>query len=375
MKGSVRRRTQSSWEITLDLGRDAQGKRQRKFVHVKGKKADAERRLRELLTSWDRGIPLADDHITVAVWLDKWMSEYVTVDKRPKTLERYRGIIDRHIVPRIGHHRIAKLSPGDIKGLQSSLTAEGMAPAGVELVHTVLSGALKYALIMEVIWRNPAQGVTPPKRPRRELASPEIDEVRRILQKGHEADHVLYPALHLVAYTGVRRGEALGLRWSDVDLEGGSITTNSSVIRTQDLGITIQPPKTAASRRKIDIDPDTVEILRQHKIRQMEHRLIIGAAYEDNDLVFPDAFGKPLNPMALTRAYKSLARWAGVPEGRLHSLRHFHASALFDQGESPMLVSRRLGHASIKTTVDIYGHLFEGAQKQAAETFGKAMRG
>ena len=107
----------------------------------------------------------------------------------------------------------------------------------------------------------------------------------------------------------------------------------------------------------------------------MEHRLRIGAAYEDHTLVFPDAFGKPLNPMALTRGFKSLARMAGVPERRLHALRHFHASALFDQGESPMLVSRRLGHASIKTTVDIYGHLFKGQQKRAAEAFGKAMRG
>ena len=250
-----------------------------------------------------------------------------------------------------------------------------MAPAGVELVHTVLSGALKYALVMEVIWRNPAQGVTPPRRPRKEFAAPEMDEVRKILSRGRDDNHPFYAAMHLIAYTGIRRGEALGLTWAVLDPIAATVIINRSVVRSHRRGIIIEPPKRDGSRRKIDIDEDTVAVLQAHKVRQLEHRLLIGQAHEDHDLVFPDAFGKPLNPMALTRAFQSLARKEGVPHTRLHSLRHFHASAMFEQGESPMLVSRRLGHASIKTTVDVYGHLFEGAQKKAADTFGQAMRG
>jgi integrase len=339
-----------------------------------GKKADAERRLRELIGALDRGIPIADDTITLALWLNRWMSEYVEVNLRLKTYERYRGIIDRHIVPRIGHLKLSKVSPSDIKALQTALTADGMAAKGVELVHIVLSGAFKYAVGLEILWRNPAQPVSPPKRPQAELPTSEIDDVNRILRRGREEMYPLYPALHLIAYTGIRRGEALGLRWSDVDWDTPSITITQSVIRTQRLGITIEPTKTDRSRRRIDLDVDTISLLRQHKVEQLEHRLKLSQTYDRHDLVFPDALGGPLNPMALTRAFQTLARKEGVRETRLRSLRHFHASALFNQGESPMLVSRRLGHTSTKNTVDVYGHLFQGAQKEAAERFAKAMR-
>ena len=185
----------------------------------------------------------------------------------------------------------------------------------------------------------------------------------------------LYAALHLTAYTGLRRGEILGLKWSDLDSDRASITVRRALVRVRGLGLILQPTKTDGSRRRLDIDPDTVAVLRAHRVAQMEHRLTMDGAYEDNDLLYPNELGRPLNPMALTRAFKRLARKTGVAQTRLHSLRHFHASALFELGESPMLVSRRLGHASIKTTVDIYGHLFEGAQKAAAEKFARAMRG
>ena len=373
MNGSIRRRGGNSWELTIEVDRGADGRRRRKFVNVKGKKADAERKLRELLGAMDKGIPISTEKITLAEWLDKWMSEYVCLH-RPRTQERYQGIVERHIVPRIGHLLLRKVSPSHIKALESELTAQGMAAAGVELVHTVISGALKYALSLEVIWRNPAQGVTPPKRPNTERGTSEMPEVRRILKRGLDEGHPLHPAIHLIAYTGIRRGEALGLMWSDVDEDAGAITFNRSVVRIRGQGIVIQPTKTDRSRRKLDVDTDTIAVLRAHRARQNEHRLQLRGAYEDQGLVFPHALGGPLNPMALTRAFKSLARKEGVPHTKLHSLRHFHASALFEQGESPMLVSRRLGHASIKTTIDIYGHLFEGAQRRAAEKFAKGMR-
>ena len=374
MKGSVRRRSVNSWELTIDLGRDAQGKRLRKFVNVSGTKRDAQRRLREMLVVLDKGIPFEDEKVTTAEWLRRWMSEYVEVNARPKTYERYLGIVERHINPRIGYLPLQKVSPSDIKGLESELSGQGMAASGVELVHTVLSGAFKYALGLEVVWRNPAQGVRPPKRPQRDTAVHEVDSVRRVLRKGRDEGHALFAALHLIAYSGIRRGEALGLRWSDVDLDEGIFTVNRSLVRTQRKGLVLQPTKTDRSRRRIDIDSDTIAVLKAHHVRQMEHQLMLAGSYEDKSLVFPDPLGRPLNPMALTRAFQGLAAKEGLNLTSLHSLRHFHASALFDQGESPLLVSRRLGHASIKTTVDIYGHLFEGAQKAAAEKFARAMR-
>ena len=156
MKGSSRRRSKDSWELTIDLGRDAQGKRLRKFMNVRGTKSTADRRLREVLSRLDKGIPLAQEKVTVSSWLDRWMADHVVVNGRQKTVERYQGIIDRHVRPRLGHLQLTKIAPADIQKLESELLTQGMAPAGVELVHTVISGALKYALRMEMVWRNPA---------------------------------------------------------------------------------------------------------------------------------------------------------------------------------------------------------------------------
>ena len=176
----------------------------------------------------------------------------------------------------------------------------------------------------------------------------------------------------MIACTGLRRGEALGLRHQDLNLKAGVISIVQTVTRPL-LGVIIQPTKTSYSRRSVDLDEGTVAVLRAHLGNQLLHRMELGEAYEDNALVFPNPLGKPLNPMALTRAYQSYAKKLGLSKAKLHDLRHFHASVMLQNGESLLLVGRRLGHASIATTGDVYGHLLPGWQKEAANAFAKAM--
>ena len=145
MQGYIRKRGKDSWELTIEQDRGADGERRRKFVSFKGSKTQAQKMLRKLLVDQDKGIPIADEKITVRQWLSRWMAEYVTPKARQKTLERYQGIINRHIVPAIGHVDLSRLTPIDIQMMEGGLTAKGMAPKGVELVHTVISGAYKYA--------------------------------------------------------------------------------------------------------------------------------------------------------------------------------------------------------------------------------------
>lgn len=373
MNGSIRKRSRNSWELTIDLGRDEHGKRRRKFISVTGTKNEAQRQLREYLSTIDKGIPLNAEKVTVAQWLDRWLKEYVVSNTRQKTVERYEGIIRNHVKPELGHLRLAKLAPSDIQALEAKLIQKGMAPAGVELVHRVISSTLKYAVRMEVLWRNAAQAVTPPKVVRREIEPPDVLEVKRILAEAIAQNHPLYAAIHLIAYTGIRRGEALGLRWQDIDLEAGTISIVQTLGHSLHKGLVFQPPKTNRSRRSIDLDPGTADVLRAHKVKQLEHRLLLGEAYQDNGLAFPDALGAPLNPMALTRAFQSLAHVLGLKELRLHDLRHFHASVMLQHRQSPALVSQRLGHASVSTTMDIYSHILPGWQKEAANAFAKAM--
>ena len=373
MEGSMRRRSKNSWEFTIDQGRGADGKRRRKFVSFKGTKAQAQQKLRDLLSAQDKGIPIAKEKVTVAQWFVRWMAEYVVPNTRQKTIERYQGLIDRHIVPTIGRIALAKLTPSDIQSLEANLIAGGMAPKGAEMVHIVISGAYKYALRMEVVWRNPAKAVTPPKVTRKEVEPPEIARVKRILALAEMEGHPLFPCLYLIAYTGIRRGEALGLRHQDLNLEAGTISIVQSVGRTLQQGIVIEPTKTSAGRRAIDIDDGTVTILRVHIGEQVLRRMELEGVYQDNGLVFPGPLGEPLNPMALTRAYQSFAGRLGIESARLHDLRHFHASVMLQNGASLLLVSRRLGHASVSTTGDVYGHLLPGAQKEAANAFARAM--
>jgi len=373
MNGSIRKRC-DSWELTIDLGRDANGKRKRKFVNVKGTKKLAQQQLRELLSSNDKGIPIDTPKITFGLWLSKWMAEYVVPNKRQKTIERYEGLIQKHISPDLGRIELTKLTPSDIRTLEAKLTARGMAPKGVELVHTVISGAYKYALRMEAAWRNPAKAVTPPTVTRKEVEPPEIPRVREILALAAEEEHPLSPCLHLIAYTGIRRGETLGLRHQDLNLETGVISIIQTVSRSLQ-GIIIEPTKNNSSRRSVDLDDDTIDVLRGHTGKQMLTRLELEGAYEDHGLVFPGPLGKPLNPMTLTRMFQSYAKRLGLKGSKLHDLRHFHASVMLQKGGgSLLLVSRRLGHASVATTGDIYGHLLPGWQKEAANAFAKAMK-
>ena len=181
MNGSIRKRG-NSWELTIDLGHDADGKRQRKFVNVQGTKAQAQRKLREFLSAYDKGVPLATEKVTLSQWMVKWLAEYIVPKRRQMTKERYERAIKRHILPELGHIQLVRLTPGHIQALEAKLSANGMAPAGVELIHNIISGSLKYALRMEVIWRNPAQAVTPPKATRTEVEPPDIAAVRRVLE-------------------------------------------------------------------------------------------------------------------------------------------------------------------------------------------------
>ena len=284
MKGSIRRRSKDSWEIKIDMGRDAQGKQLRKFVNVKGKKADADRRLRELLSSLDKGQSIFTDKTTTGQWFDRWMKEKVLPERKIRTQERYTGIIENHIRPVIGHIQVISPRPADIKEVHTALIEKGLSPSTIECCHWVMSSALSYALEMEVVVRNPVKAVKPPRVIKTEIQPPTVETVNKILQLAKDDEHDLFPALWLTTYTGIRRGECLGLTWANTDMKVGQITITQGLVRSNGKGVILETPKSSASRRVIDLDDETVEVLGEHKVRQMKHRLKLGGAYQDRDL-------------------------------------------------------------------------------------------
>ena len=267
MKGSIRRRSKDSWELTIDLGRDENGKRQRKFVNVKGKKAEADRQLRELLAALDKGIPVDTSRLTVAQFLDRWYESYVVPHTRLKTIQSYESIIRVHLKPQLGHLELAKIQPLHIQSMESDLLSKGRAPKTVENVHRVLHEALGHAMKWGLTWRNPASIVDAPKRIKFEPIVPSVDDAVRILALAKETPY--YAAIRFVAFTGCRRGECLGLRWKDIDFEHNTVSIVQTVQRIGGMGLVIEPTKSHRGRRPIALDAKTISALKEHRVKQL----------------------------------------------------------------------------------------------------------
>ena len=333
MKGTIRQRNPGSWEIQVFLGRDANGKRIRKTETVWGKKSDAQRRLREILSEVDRGAIPANTRYRVGEWLDKWLDEKQVGGRREKTIDRYEGIIRLHLKPTLGRVELAKLSPMQIKDLELELVKGGMDPKGVEAVHNVLTAAMDHALKMELIGRNPVTLVTPPKSPKKRAFVPEVSQVHALLAEAERSEHPLWPAVHVAAYTGLRRGEISGLEWGNVDLDDACLSVVQSLVVTAH-GVKMEPPKTESGEREIELDAETVGALRDHRARQLDLATTLGV--DPPQIVFPKrGLSDWCRPTVLGRVVSSLAMRANCPEVTLHSLRHFHATMLLQSGLNP----------------------------------------
>ena len=232
MKGSIKQRSPGSWEISVFLGRDDKGKRIRKTETVRGKKADAERRIREILSDMDRGITPAKTNYTLGEWMDKWLENKQVDGIREKTDDRYEEHMRIHIKPGLGRIKLAKLSPKQIREFELNLIIGGKAPVGVVAVHTVLKAALEHAVEMEVIGRNPAASVKPPRAQRKPAFVPEERQVNALLAVAKASEHHLWPATYVATYTGMRRGEITALEWKNVNLDAGTLDVVQALIVT-----------------------------------------------------------------------------------------------------------------------------------------------
>ena len=372
MPGSIIKRGKSSWTVVVDIGRDpVTGKRRQLWRGVKGTKRDAETLLVQLLHQRDSGIDAPPGKITVSEYLNRWLDDYARPNTAPKTHMRYEEVIRLHLVPVLGSIPLAKLRPLHIQEAYRRALAKGLSPRTVLHCHRVLREALKHALKWQLIARNPADAAEPPRFERREIKALPPEDLRRILTA---ADDTPYGTLvHLAATTGLRRGELLGLRWQDVDLETGMIHVRQTAQRLPGQGITFRPPKTHRSSRPVSISPSTVERLRQHRRGQLEERMALGPDYEDHDLVLATPLGMPNDPGNLRRAWGRIVKAAGVDSMRFHDLRHAHATLLLQQGVHPKVVSERLGHAGVAITLDTYSHVLPGLQEEAAEKLDRVL--
>ena len=371
MPGYITKRSKGSYTVVVDLGRDpVTGKRRQLSRSVKGAKREAEALLVQLLHQRDVGVDAPPGKLTVADYLQKWLSEYARPNTAPKTYARYEQYVRLHLNPALGSIVLVKLRPLHIQAVYTAMQQKGLTARTALHCHRLLRNALQQAVRWQLLGRNPCDAVEPPRSARYEVPALTIDQAQAILDA---AGGTRYGALvYLAITTGLRQGELLGLRWRDVDLDAGRLSVRQTCQWLSGQGFIFRQPKTHRSTRPVALSPGTVERLHQHRVSELEKRLAAGAYWQDHDLVFTDYLGKPIHPHTLWDGWRLIIRQTGIAL-RFHDLRHAHASLMLAQGTHAKIVQERLGHSTISTTLDIYSHVAPGLQEEAAARFDQLL--
>ncbi|MDP9408204.1 MAG: site-specific integrase [Actinomycetota bacterium] len=316
--------------------------------------------------------------LTLGEYLETWLRDTLPGTVRPSTAASYASLTRQHIVPTLGHHRLDRLTAVHIraflraKGTEpSARTGRPLSPRTLQYLHAVLRLALEQARRDDLVQRNVAGLVAGPRLQQREMQPVTPEEVSRLLASA--ATDRLAPLWLLVTALGLRRGEALALRWEDVDLEAGHLRVRATLQRVEGRLVRADVPKTQASRRTLPLPAVVVDALRAHRAAQLQDRLA-APVWQDATLVFTTSVGTPLEPRNVLRSFQELCERAGLRRLRIHDLRHAAASFLLLQGVDMRVVMGTLGHSRLATTSDLYTHLLEPVQRQAADRMDALLR-
>ncbi len=361
MRGNITKRGKFSWQLKFDVG-TINGKRQTRYATVRGTYKDSQRKLTELLSAVDTNTLPEPTAMTVGQYIQAWLR--TAHDQSPKTLERYGELADRQIIPHLGATKLQKLKPEHIQAWHRTLLDSGLAPRTVGHAHRVVSGVLACAVKNGTLTRNVATVHRPPAAEDTELEILEPVQVKAVLAALE--GHTLFPIIRLALDTGMRRGELLGLQWGDIDLGAATLRVERSVEETK-AGLRLKQPKTKKGRRNITLPPETVAMLRELKVEQMQIRLAIGMGkFESTTVVFGNMEGRLMRPRNLSKSWWRVRQSKKLPNVSFHAFRHTHASTLIRMGVDILTISRRLGHSKSSITLDVYGHLIGGADAAAA---------
>jgi integrase len=370
MRGHVLKRG-TKWSFVVDVGRTEEGRRKQRWQSGFATKRDAQDALTETLSRLKGGNDVAPSKVTVAAFMRQWLAG-LPATVRPSTVEGYRNLAEGHIIPRLGPLALQKVTPAHLNAFYADLLAKGrkngkggLSPRTVFYAHATIRKALAEALKHQLVLRNVADLATPPRQSEgTEMRVWTAAELRLFLD--HIAADRLVGAYTLAATSGMRRGEVLGLRWRDLDLDGARLSVTQTVISVN-YAVMTSAPKTARGRRSVALDPTTVEALKAHRTRQLAERVALGIGRPAaDDLVFSNPDASPVNPAQFSDRFDRLVKAAGVPRIRFHDLRHTHATLALLAGIPAKVVSDRLGHSTVAITLDTYSHVLPALQEDAA---------
>ncbi len=368
-RGSVFQRN-GSYGYRIDLEPDpATGKRRQSSRQGFRTKREAETALRTAMHDVAQGMGVNRSSLDLGTFVDDWL-ETQRQQLKETTWASYRVAVER-IKPALGRRKLKALAPLDIETFYSDLAETGsragkpLSAKSVRNTHVVLRKALADAERLGLAPRNAAAAAKPPVVDPVEHQTWDSDQVVQFFE--HVNDDRFFAAYVLAATTGMRRGEVLGLRWPDVDLDAGQLAVRQTVT-TVSYQPVITTPKTERSRRVVYLDEHTVDVLRAHRRRQVEERKAAGPAwFDEHDLVFRDDLGDVVNPDWFSREFARQVKASGLPKIRFHDLRHSYATLALKAGVHPKVVSERLGHATVGVTLDLYSHVTPAIARDAAD--------
>ena len=375
MAGSIEKRGKNSYRLTVSEGFDLNGKPMihRKTIH--GTKKEAEVELAKFVTEVQNGLVIDGKSLKFSEFVEVWKRDYGSKELAPTTYKRYCRMLETRILPYFGHFYINKIRPTDImkfydllekdtqlvrkKGNNGSKTKKPLSGKTILEHHRLLRAMLHRAVYWQLIVSNPAERVQPPraKKPKRRSYD---DEQTKILLENLEKltveDTKYKVAIILTIFTGVRLGELMGLEWQDVDFRNGIISINRSSQYLSDMGVFTKVPKTENSIREIAIPEFIISLLEEYKLWYEEQKSLYGELWTNSDRLFVQADGKPMHPSSISKWFVKYVGTIGLPVINFHGLRHTNASLLVAQNIYIAVVSARLGHAQISTTLDFYVH-------------------
>ncbi len=379
MRGHIHKRVRTNaagkqttrWYVVVDTGIDQDGKRRQKWHGGFATRREAEIERARIVNDLHTGGYVAPDRLTLAEWVhESWMPMTRTRVK-PSTFDSYRSNMETHVLPALGNRPLQQLTAPMLNTLYADLLARGngrgpLAPKTVRYIHTIIHKALADAVDAGILPANIAERSKPPRPNRcraREIECWEPGELAAFLRAVEGTR--LEAAWRLAAMTGMRRGEVLGLRWSDVDLDASRLAVRNALVSVAYEVLESSPKSHQA--RVIDLDPATTALLRRHRERQRLAKEKFGEGYDDRDLVVCAEDGTPIHPQSFSQAFARVIEPAGLRRIRLHDLRHTHATIAVQAGVPVKIVSERLGHESPAFTLKQYAHVMPGMQAEAAE--------
>ena len=373
-EGNLRKRKDGRWEGRYTAGRDPEtGKAI--YKNVLGKtQAEAKAKLKQAIEE-AKGLDAAKvGRYSVGQWMEVWFEHYAKVKVRPSSHQTYRGYIDNHIKPNIGEIPLEKLTSlelqkfykkllekGRVDRLESRHQSKGLSAKTVRNIHQIISSAMNLAKEQRLITANPAEGCALPRMEHREMKTLPVEQLQSFLREAKDSG--VFELYYLELATGLRRGELLGLKWEDIDLERGDLRIRRQISRINGK-ITEAPLKTKNAYRTLLLAEETIDILKEQRKK-----------FGSSPWVFPSPTGGPISPDSVLHMLHRVLKRAGLPRVRFHDLRHTFATLALQNGVDIKTVSGMLGHFSAGFTLDTYAHVTTASQRQAAKTMGSVLSG